>query len=454
MLPKLTKMHNEAGPFGKVILGFLLLGVIILDVFVGGVIVYALWAFIPTLFEFELPDFLAYIILYPWLVVPLLVDCFWGEIKNYLLKKAKKRRKSKRKTSLGDIFSGIRENVSEWCNSNLGTTPHLGRYISRRERIKVIRSQKFHPYRENVDYIKVSENDKWVRIFWEYYPLDLICGYDKKNNELYFIDGYVKKLPGWASLYDREIDAFFEQRGFNYDNLPSVSKKSFDKIVANGIKEFEKVDWARLRYEWESEIAKDTYIRKTKKAYANIYKPVKAGKLNREFFTRTLSLRELQLTADAFRSGDIPVERIIGFNEYVNEYCVCNGVKVLGELKYPENEIGLDFLFDCLKDVDEAYFMPAIDVLSQVPVSKLSPIIEERAGDAYKRGDVVRLAGILYLAKNISYEIEFVRELKQTIQAQEDVGMTVVDENGITRFAPEQSEQFMKKEAVAFKPAP
>jgi hypothetical protein len=60
----------------------------------------------------------------------------------------------------------------------------------------------------------------------------------------------------------------------------------------------------------------------------------------------------------------------------------------------------------------------------------------------------------MYLAKEIGYEIQFVKKLKEQLAGSATVPMTEVDENGIVRFAPEEDEQYMKKEAVAFKVTP
>ena len=141
------------------------------------------------------------------MIAPLLIDFFWDDIKMFFKTKHKKKRKIKKKTVEKSLFA-LKEEVAGWYTSTFGITPHLDKYISLPERLKVIMSQKFHPYSKYVRFIQVSENDKWVRIFNKYYPLDLIYGYDNTSNELYFIDGYVVKLPALASKgrYNRFID--------------------------------------------------------------------------------------------------------------------------------------------------------------------------------------------------------------------------------------------------------
>lgn len=148
------------------------------------------------------------------------------------------------------------------------------------------------------------------------------------------------------------------------------------------------------------------------------------------------------------------LEKYIELKERIK---VISGVKFRPyrhNLRYPANKKGLDFLFDCLSDVDEAYFMPAAGVLSEVPVSALGPLMEKRSREAYLRCDVMRLAGIMYLAKETGYEIQFVKNLKEHLAGLEPAPVTEVDENGVVRFAPKQDEQSMAKEAVAFKTTP
>ncbi len=453
MLKKLSDLYTEAGKVAQVLLVFPITLVITFEIGIGTVAGVLIRNLIQEIFNINESFFVSFIVIFPFMIAPLLIDFFWDDIKMFFKTKRKKKRKIKKKTVEKSLFT-LKEEVAGWYTSTFGITPHLDKYISLPERLKVIMSQKFHPYSKYVRFIRVSENDKWVRIFNKYYPLDLIYGYNNTSNELYFIDGYVVKLPALASKgrYNRFIDLFFNERGYTYDNLPSVSKESFDKIVADGINTFEKVDWAGLRYKWEQAIAREKDIRGAKKGSANGYHPLThGGKLRRDYYTRALSQAEIKRTADIFRNGNFSVTELTSFDEYVNEYCVCNGVKILGELGYPQNAKGIDFLFNCLKDVDEAYFMPAVDVLSGIPLNTLAPIIEEKAREAYKKCDVLRLAGILYLAKNINYEIEYVKELKEKIKAQEEPDMTFVDENGIVRFDPEQGDQSMQKEVVAFR---
>lgn len=452
MLRKLYRSYKKAGFAKQALLSVPLTLIIGIEIAIGTFLAEYIYRFLHNTFNVEISTSIIVFLYLPLMFAPVIIDFFWEEIKALSKIKFKKKRK-KKNISIEKHFSALKEEVARWYTSTFGITPHLDKYINLHERLKVIMSQKFRSYDKGARFIKVSENDKWVKIFNKYYPLDLICGYDNTNNELYFIDGYTVKLPKLACIdkYNRAIDTFFDKRGYMYDNLPPASKESFDKIVADSINTFEKVDWATLRYEWEMAIAKEKGNTSKKSSANSNHLMTHSGKLKQIYYTRPLSQAEITRTTEVFKNGNRSIAEITDFNAYLNEYCVCNGVKILGELGYPANTKGLDFLFTCLKDVDEACFLPAVDVLSKVPLDVLAPTIEEKAREAYMKCDVLRLGGILYLAKNLNYEIEYVKELKMNAKAQEGPDMTSVDENGSVRFDPEQSEQFTGNQAVAFK---
>ncbi|WP_408072365.1 hypothetical protein [Butyrivibrio sp. JL13D10] len=405
-------------------------------------------------------------LMFPIMFVLPFIDLFWDVIKwgGSRIKLSKKRKKRKRINFISaarSFFSDIRSDSEKWFIFTFGITPHLDKYIGLKERIKVISGMKFRPYKHRLEgkvrFLKVSEDDKWVKILGKYFPLDLICGYNNETNQLFFIDGYVVKLPAKAmdSNINRCIEDFFNERGYTYNNLPSGARKRFDKLVGDRIDQFECIDWSGLRHEWEVATANYVEQRKANKNSNDRYRPVShSGKLNRDFLSRALSERELKLTAEIFKGTMFSLSELTCFSAYQNEYSVCNGVYILGELKYPANKKGLDFLFDCLSDVDEAYFMPAAGVLSEVPLTVLAPIMEKKSQEAYLKCDVMRLAGIMYLAKETGYEIQFVKNLKEQLAGSASVPMTEIDENGVVCFAPEEDKQYMTKEAVAFKATP
>ena len=150
------------------------------------------------------------------------IDLFWDSFK-WIFSKIKMHRREKNRESKGFLsaagtyLSGIRSDTEQWFVSTFGITPHLERYIELPERIRVISEKKFRPYRHNtygrVSYIRVSEDDKWVKILGKYFPLDLICGYNNETNELFFIDGYVVKLPPKAMTgrLNKCIEDFFDE---------------------------------------------------------------------------------------------------------------------------------------------------------------------------------------------------------------------------------------------------
>jgi hypothetical protein len=84
-------------------------------------------------------------------------------------------------------------------------------------------------------------------------------------------------------------------------------------------------------------------------------------------------------------------------------------VRLLRELGYPRNKAGVDFLFDCIKDIQKPYFEDAIEALSLFPRDELIELIEMHVTKAHEEGDVLFGAGLIYLSGKINYEISLSR---------------------------------------------
>lgn len=277
----------------------------------------------------------------------------------------------------------------------------------------LLKKEKFHnyKYRTNTiaEYVQISEDGKWLRLGKNILPLDFICGYSKHNNELYTIDGAVLVLPEEARDHEksREIGNFFEERGMYFKTTPHPGRYEFRRIVEKCHTELSKADWSRIRYNWE-------------KAYANSKEGrSRKGNLQSDVFTRVLPTDEILKATKKIKDKRKKISDYIDFSKFRNEYSVCNGIEILTMLGYPANSEGIDFLFECLRDVDEAYFLLAINALKTIPLDALKEKIEENAKLAYEAENVERLAGVMYLAKEIGYEIEFTKELKEKAVARE-----------------------------------
>ena len=463
MLNRISKFIAESNSigkfFGSVLLVVVILGEMALGFYAGTLIGMTIE---DIFFAGSIPYALAFVIVFTFMLVPLFVDCHYGKKAELnrisKAKQAKYYKAPKPKKADKDLFQ-ILESIRarrerKKAIARRGLMPHFGKQLEFSQKLKVI-TGRFRPYcdenGEKYRLIKISEDDKWVRILGKYFPLDLICGYNRDMNYVYFIDGSIAELPPLArnEYISGDIDKFFNEKGYYYETLPKESAAAYKAAIDEAGCEIGKADWSKIRYDWEKYMVRNhSYKRAVSKSFNLI---THGGKVNEEYLDRVLSTAEIKSVISLVRNGTIPLDWFTDIGQYRNEFSVCNGIMILEELRYPKNKEGMDFLFECLRDVDEAYFRPAVKVLSQMPKKMLGPEIEERAQIAYKNGDVMRAAGLLYLAKNINYEIEFVQKLKDELEANKTIGVGELDENGVMRFATQEGSALQGQTAVAFK---
>ncbi|SDB49140.1 hypothetical protein [Butyrivibrio sp. INlla16] len=288
--------------------------------------------------------------------------------------------------------------------SGYGTMPHFSSMYREYQIKHILSNHSFHPFiRPNgkkSGIIRVSEDDKWVCIFGAYYPIDLICGYNKTKNEIYAIDGTIIKLPIRCKLRSAGtgIEEFFEDRGFYYKSMPGKAEVRFEAALDRPRKDLSRADWGMVRYQWEKAIAGSSN---------------KDGKIGDDFFERVLTDAEIARVVRAIGKGEVSLSYYTDFEKYQNEFSVCNGIRLISvigkQAKYDE----MDFLFRCLEDVDETYFLMAVEVLKKSPRTKVQEKLEEKARIAYEEYDVQELGGLLYLAKVIGYDIQYVKKIKE-----------------------------------------
>ena len=138
----------------------------------------------------------------------------------------------------------------------------------------------------------------------------------------------------------------------------------------------------------------------------------------------------------AARGNQDKLAQVLDFNRYANEYTLGNGVEFVKLLNDSNYEPGMDFLFDCLRDIDEACFGVAVSVLRRLPTDRVKAKLEERAQLAYESDDAMHLAGLLYLAKEMNVTIDYIENIKNGVS------------NGEAKeFIPEETQQ---GEPVAF----
>ena len=286
-----------------------------------------------------------------------------------------------------------------------------------------IRNEKFKKY-VGLDgleskYIKISENDKWICICDKYYPIDLIYGNPEFTDSFYTIKGdrvSLKKedIPDKAG---QELFEFLKRRGSLVDIDSRAVEYLFGEIDYDMIYDMQKVDWAGLRLKWEEAVAQ----RKHPKVVGKNYKvTIEGGVINPELFDRVLSNSELGKIISAVNKRDIAPADVFDYDRYLNEFTVTNGIKIAEGARVKFTDEALDFLFKCLNDIDEAYFLRAVEVILRCPHSKIQERLEAQALAAYEAQDALRLAGLLYVAKELNYEIESLKkpEDKQTFKQQ------------------------------------
>ena len=298
--------------------------------------------------------------------------------------------------------------------------PHYGKLFGQDQVRELVGNYTFSPFTDEkgkeLKHILISEDQKWVNILGGYIPMDLLCGYNEKKNCIYTIDGAIIELPFKAKLphIKKELRSFFEARGMYYKVMPSIAVQSFEELIGKD-GSLSKADWSKVRYEWEKMI-----IRNGKNFNALGLRTFSPWSINKEggeiFFERVLTTNEIKNTSKAVRKKYVDIEDFLVFDKFKNEYSVCNGIELIKMVNYPQKRVGIDFLFECLRDIDEAYFMPAVELIKEYPTDIVYKKMEEYAKKAYESGDVMRLAGILFLSKRMGHETEYIKQKKEEIR--------------------------------------
>ncbi len=184
----------------------------------------------------------------------------------------------------------------------------------------------------------------------------------------------------------------------------------------------EKADFSRIRYNWEKSNAEEKFGYSQNVRVFDDYKPVDDnGNLATTIFERVLSDTEIARTEKAIRKKKVSLSYYLNFDDYRNEYSVCNGIELLKKITYPKNAEGIDFLFRCMWDVDEAYFIPAVELLMSYPKDMVRRKIEEEIKIAFENEDVVRIGGLMFLADKQKYEIRFLEEIRENQNVNEEM---------------------------------
>ncbi|WP_022770921.1 hypothetical protein [Butyrivibrio sp. NC2007] len=295
--------------------------------------------------------------------------------------------------------------------NKFGELPHFGKMFGSLWLKELLRDEVFHRYTyqsgKEARFLKVSESGKWISFWGGYLPIDLIIGYNKRKAELYTVDGNTILLPfiAHSTIFSRELENFFKEKGEYYTAVPEHAWLEFAGTNGAIDEALAKKDWGAFRYLWEKNL-----LNKHKK---------KAGS-STDIYERVLSDKEINRIVRDVKAGNEDLLTYLNFDRYKNDQSVCNGVELLRLLGYPKNVEGVDFLFDCLGDVDEPYFFMAVEVLKIYPKKVREERIEYYAKLAHENGDVEKFGGLLYLAKELKYEIKYVDKMKKMEDKKEE----------------------------------
>lgn len=300
-----------------------------------------------------------------------------------------------------------------------GKFPHFGKGMDIEKVTEIIENCSFLPYEtrlgDTLNNVTVSDDEKWLCILGGYLPFDLICGYNAIENVLLAIDGTKIKLPLKARLphIRRDIEAFFKDRGIYYTSMPDKAEDSYYAVRNTYGLNIDRENFGKVRYLWEKRIINKSRDNLVKDGSGKPCKFEDIYAVCDPVFLTVLSDRDIEKLADNVRGRKNALSRFLIFEDYRSEFTVCNMVEVLEKLGHPDNAEGIDFLFKCLDDVDEAYFVPAVEVLKQYPAEILREKIEENVKLAYEQYDAIGLAGLMFFAKEIDYEIKYIADMQK-----------------------------------------
>jgi uncharacterized protein YlbG (UPF0298 family) len=334
-----------------------------------------------------------------------------------------KRKKKTQKKTQGRQYSSI----LSWNDVvKYGETPHFDKMFGHKKINELLSEETFHLHifedGKQARYLSVSESGKWFSLLGGHLPVDLICGYNKRKDELYTIDGVIIKLPDEAGLYSviRELEKFFRERGYYFEQMPQGARDEFHDSFRKPDSALAIENWGTIRYQWEKELLRDSKKYPDKIAKSNFSVIAYDGSISTDIFERVLSDYELEQTVNAVKNNHVDIRKYLYFNDYKNEYAVCNTIELLKKIGQPKNLEGCDFLFDCLGNIDEPYFYMAVNLLKTYPRRMREEKMEVYAKAAHESGDVEKFGGLLYLAKELKYDIKYVEKMKAEEESLKD----------------------------------
>ena len=339
---------------------------------------------------------------------------------------------------MGPIAAALNWVLINYCKQNMSPVPYFGEHFDKDTVFKLLAEDKFTPYTTKDGYVckslKISESGRWLKIAGRYYPIPFIKGLNKLGDSFELINGQVVTIRGIRS-YDRLIKHALEElfppvmarvNISEYDDIPSNSAEAFKRVWDGDMKELAQADWFEVRYRWEKVFSEmldeDDSAPERQEALEEI---TEEHLVYKRMFRSILGDDEIAAIAGAVKAGEIErPNAMFDITNYGDDYCICNGIKVLEAVGYPDSRPWAGFLFDCLKDVEKSYCNDAIAVLKKgYPKQELVDRIDADIMKAHEANDLRWAAGLIALAKAIDHEI--VLETEKIEEKAPEEGLTI-----------------------------
>ena len=325
------------------------------------------------------------------------------------------------------LYKRYKNRISNFFK-NIETVPYWGNRFGRDLCIRLLSEDKFKPYvtkkGTKIRGLEVSESGRWFCIRGQYYPTYLVYDYNGATGEITMIDGKQVKAGDWR--YDSKLigglsEYLSTDRTLRLDNTyrTMISTgdcvRAFRRIFNGNYQDLATADWDEFRYRWEKELSEIEVYNMNAKNSREHAKALRNKRVADEaLHNRVLTDEEIHEIAYAINQ-----DMIKGYSEWFrteafkDDMCICNGVKLLKDLRYPANKVGTQFLFDCLRDIQKPYFEDAVVVLEKYPHDELIARIESNVETAHATENVLWGAGLIYLSKRIGYEISLAKEMNE-----------------------------------------
>ncbi len=319
-----------------------------------------------------------------------------------------------------------RKAIKEKLNEII-TVPYWGEIFGVKKCFRLLAEDRFKPYIAKDGHksksLKVSASGRWFCMSGRYYPTYLVYDYIPSTGELTMINGekiiLEHKLRGKEDISELMEFLNADRRFEINDGIRSrVQKKdlalAFLRAWGDDMTGLATADWELLRFNWEKELT-DIEINSLERSDINKNRQLlqKTTTAREALLSRVLLAKEIEIIASAIKERKInDLKGWFDVASYDDDSYISNGVRLLRELGYPRNKAGVDFLFDCIKDIQKPYFEDAIEALSLFPRDELIELIEMHVTKAHEEGDVLFGAGLIYLSGKINYEISLSRNKK------------------------------------------